>query len=98
MDLGRTRSRAALMFSGSPVPPRRGPRDAGGAHLVGGGQALGSCERVLLVVGEHDEAHDAAEGQHNLLAGEHGVAGAVGSSRALGRAWGQDDSLARSWA
>lgn len=46
-------------------------------HLVRG--AIGGCQRVLPVIDKHDEASEAAEAEHNLLAGEHGVAGAAGA-------------------
>lgn len=47
-------------------------------HLVRGGRAW--CQRVLPVIDEHDEAGEAAEAEHDLLAGEHGVAGAAGAT------------------
>lgn len=49
------------------------------AHLVGGDVGAAGDQRVLAVVDEHDEAGEAAEAQHDLLAGEHGVAGAAGA-------------------
>lgn len=86
---GRSFSTSITKYSTS-WGPARGERGAGGRtvgsggrggtgiHLVGGDGA--GHQRVLTVVDEHDEAGEAAEAEHDLLAGEDGVAGAAGAT------------------
>lgn len=63
-------------------------------HLVRGGRAW--CQRVLPVIDKHDEASEAAEAEHDLLAGEHGVAGAAGATWVSGVVeWGGGPSQRR---
>ena len=47
------------------------------SHLVRGCLTLLGAHRILLVVGKHDQANEAAHAERHLLAGEDGVAGAA---------------------
>lgn len=49
----------------------------GSSHLVRGCLHLLGAHGILLVVGEHDQANEAAHAEDHLLAGEDGVAGAA---------------------
>lgn len=47
------------------------------SHLVGRCCRLLGAHGILLVVGEHDQANEAAHAEHQLLAREDGIAGAA---------------------
>lgn len=59
--------------------PLEGSRQGAGrpSHLVRGCLTLLGAHRILLVVGKHDQANEAAHAERHLLAGEDGIAGAA---------------------
>lgn len=63
----------------SPPQVAEAPADCGAANLVRGGAVLLWGQWSLLVVGKHDQTSEAAEAEHDLLAREHGIAGAGAS-------------------
>lgn len=51
------------------------------SHLVRRCLSLLAAQGKLLVIGKHDQANEAAYAEHDLLAGEHRIAGTTKEAR-----------------